>query len=55
MILSIAHWVQALPHSRFYAAWPVAALLLFTLAGLILMFWRGRGCAAAVIPFYFWR
>jgi len=52
MILSIAHWVQALPHSTvLFPAWPVSALLLFTLAGLILMFWRGRGCAAAVIPF----
>ncbi len=52
MILSIAHWVQALPHSTVLCpAWPVAALLLLTLAGVILMFWRGRGCMAAVVPF----
>lgn len=51
-ILSTARWIDGLPHSNILCpAWPLSALVLISFAGFILMFWRGRGAAAAIVPF----
>lgn len=43
-VLVTAHWVSALPMASWQVgAWPIAALLWFTAAGLWLCLWRGVG------------
>jgi len=51
-ILSTARWIEGLPHSTILCpSWPLSALILISLSGFILMFWRGRGAASALVPF----
>ncbi len=51
-ILSTARWIESLPHSTILCpSWPLSALILISLSGFILMFWRGRGAVAAIVPF----
>lgn len=50
-ILHIAHWVYNLPHSTLaLPALPVSVLVMIVFAGLIVLFWRGRGVWTAVVP-----
>lgn len=50
-VLAIARAVAALPHSTWTPeAWPAGALVLFALAGIFFMLWKGRGRFLAVLP-----
>lgn len=50
-VLGIAHAVAALPHAAWTPpAWPESALVLFSLAGVFFMLWKGRGRFLAALP-----
>jgi competence protein ComEC len=52
LILDIAHGVSALPNANLYfAAWPLAGIVLLAAGGVTLMLWEGKGKWLALIPF----